>query len=233
MSEERSFVYGFIVGVLTCLGALCLCLLCIGQARAQSIFTDGFEAPADYCVALADNPLVAPDDWQAVNKTWVQAFRTASNPSPEYPDSGGAPVPLKVIRGTYVAIAIAPLANQSVSLSWEEAQSLPGYSSLRRQGSMFFALSPCPGDFRPSDFGASGDPWLQNGCRRGPGRSGGLVWQTLGSPSNNGSCQLMAGQTYYLNQISADPNDGLTAGEHKCDFETSPGCDVIATQHPN
>ncbi len=211
--------------------AIALALAASTVNAGTTIFSDGFEEPLpiDYC---GSSPLIMPEDFNQVSKTWVNAFKETGEPLPVYPDSGGDPVPLKVNKGAYVTIEFVPNVMQAVSLSWEEAQSIPGYNSPR-PGSMYFSVSPCPGDFRVSDINTS-DGFLQNGCRKGPTRASGMVWHTFsGFPSDNGSCQLEPGKIYYINQISADPIDGLEPGENKCDFEVHAGCDVIATQHPN
>lgn len=202
----------------------------VAQASAPPTPPTGCSLPSD--------PQLQPSGWARTNKTWAAAWSTPNNlgGTPVYPYSAGYLVPVGADRGGYTVIGpFTPNAGQIVKADWVIAQANgnSGYGTARPAESMYFAISPCPGDLRRPDV-ASSDPFLQLGCRRG-GQEGSLIFHTLaGNPSNYQSCQLVAGQTYYMTVIAANPEDGLTLGEHTCSTVTNSSvhCDVMGTHAP-
>jgi hypothetical protein len=184
---------------------------------------------------LAPHALLEPVGWTRVNKSWVSTWSSRDgDPVATYPASVGFPVPVGADKGTYRVTEFTPGVNEVIQISWETVQSngIQGYPNPRPADAMYFSISPCAGDFRPPDDSSS-DGFLQRGCRKGGG-SAGMIFHTLGTPSNFQSCQLVAGQKYYMNVIAASPEDGLTSGEHTCTSvaNSASGCDVQATHRP-
>ena len=145
--------------------------------------------------------------------------------------AGGGPVDFDACDDPLIQPPGWVAVNESwVTISWEPVQSNPpqGYAQPRPAESMFIGISRCPGDLRPSDLGASGNPWLQDGCRRSGGGAS-LIHRTTGEPSDDYTCQVEAGVVHYLTVAAVQPADGLTEGEHTCS-EIAPnsalGCDV-------
>jgi hypothetical protein len=176
------------------------------------------------------DPLIQPAGFGAANKSWVQAF-TSPNPNvaaPSYPNGPGTPVPVGAQKGSYTAIQFTSRPDLTVDMTWDTAQPQIGYSSPRPADQMFVSISPCPGDLRPSNP-ASGDPWLQNGCRITAGAGSTFYTTRPGYVSNDFVCKLEPNQVYYINLSPVNPNDGLSPGEHTC-TDSAPnsagGCDV-------
>jgi hypothetical protein len=231
---RRDFWLGVVVTLLSILGAIALVVLVLDpqSARAQGIdriFADGFEefeAGAELC----DSPLVMPAGWATETKTWVAAFSNPSGtPQATYPNSVGFPVPVPgykqyhrsgfhtyYLKGQIVAIGFVAEAGRTVDITWDTAQSGPNYTMPRPADMMHVGVSPCPWDLRPTAL-----------CSVTAG-AGSLFHST--KPDAIGSfCPLIAGATYYLNVAMADPNDGLTPGEHTCSvtaINSANGCDV-------
>jgi hypothetical protein len=212
-------------------------------------FRDGFEGdgagaplPDPPVTTLCEDPLIQPAGWTRSQFTWERAW-SAPNcfqfGKPCYalavwPASIGVPVPLGASRGGYRTIPFVPEPAQTVGISWDKVQANPliGYGKPRPADGIWMSVSPCAGDFRPGNDAAS-DHYLRRGCRRGAA-IGGLIWSTTIAESTFQACALVAGQTYYLNVIAANPEDGLTEGENTCTAgpNTGDGCDVLATHRP-
>ncbi len=196
----------------------------------------GTVTPPAGCNLPAD-PQLQPAGWARVNKTWQQAWTPPNNSTtPVYPASPGYPIPVGADKNSYTVIGpFTPNVGQVVKVDWNVVQASVaiGYSQARPADSMYFTISPCPGDLRRPDT-ASSDPFLQTGCRRG-GQEGSITFHTLdNTPSNFQYCHLTAGQQYYMTVIAATPEDGLTAGEHTCAPVASAAthCDVNAFHQP-
>lgn len=231
---RRDFWIGVVVTLLSVLGALALVVLVLDPrvARAQGadrIFADGFETVevggADPCV----HPLVMPAGWALESKSWVAAFSNPSGtPQATYPNSVGFPVPVPgykqwhrsgfhsyYLKGQIVAIGFVAQPNQSVDITWDTAQSGPSYTMPRPADMMFVGVDPCPWSVKPTVL-----------CSVTAG-AGSLFHTT--KTNSGGGCPLIAGATYYLNIVMADPTDGLTPGEHTCSVtaaNSANGCDV-------
>jgi hypothetical protein len=126
-------------------------------------------------------------------------------------------------------IPFTPLANLTVDISWDPVQANPqqGYPNARPAELMFLSISRCAGDLRPPQA-SSGDPFLQNGCRR-LGSGGSLFYTTrVDVVSNEFFCRLEPGVVHYLLVSPVDPTDGVTLGEHTCGAISVFGCDVQA-----
>ena len=208
------------------------------KAQQPGLFVDGFESPPlSYCESIAADPQLQPEDWRAVDKAWDFAWRTPNGlgGKPVYPYSGGHLVPVGARRDTYTVIGpFFPVAGQVVKVDWVVAQgnSAIGYRQPRPADYMHFAISPCPGDLRRADT-ASSDGFLQVGCRRG-GQEGSITFHALDRPSDFQSCQLIAGEAYYMTVVAANPEDGLQDKENTCSPvpSTLSGCDVNASHAP-
>lgn len=206
--------------------------LTIGWSAAygQTVYYNGFEGgnPVPTCTEIAESSA----GWQQVRKAWTRAWTppAAGSAPAVYPTSSGSVVPIGANKGTYSLIEFVPNPNEVVSVYWEPVQSQQNYKPRPAIG-MYFALSPCPGDLRAAS--SLGDPFLLTGCRRGASTSS-MQFHTLPIPSDFQSCQLVAGTTYYMHIIAANPDDGLTAGEHTCASvpNSANGCDVQATHKP-
>ena len=191
----------------------------------------------DDCNLTSSTPGIQPSGWARTDTTWVQLFTPRDgSPVPAYPSSNGFPVPIGATRGSYTAASFTANANQTVNMFWDGAQANPneGYFTARPANGMFISISPCAGDLRPANMDAGG--FLAAGCRKFA-NTGTLVFSTspsLGS-SNSNACKLEAGKQYYINVLPADPNDGLTPGEHSCSETQSSalGCDVQSRSTTN
>jgi hypothetical protein len=207
---------------------LILLALLVRCASAESIFAHGFEetgaggGEVDACL----DPLVMPAGYAHRSKTWVAAFTTPGSPTPAaYPNSSGYPVPVPgyewftryqvgfyrlYLKSDFVAIGFVAQANTDISMTWDTAQSAPNYGMPRPANAMFVGVSPCPWDARPSLL-----------CSKVSGQDSLFLTTRFGS-----ACPLIAGETYYINVVMADPQDGFA---HTCS-ETAPnsanGCDV-------
>jgi hypothetical protein len=198
------------------------------RGNAEPIFANGFEAEAPGADPCAH--LIQPEGWQRVSKTWVQTWSSADgSPEAVWPESVGFPVPVPgrtssgfIRKGQYLVVPFVPDADQSVTITWDTAQANPGqgYGLPRPAYSMFIGISDTPGDFCVT-FGF--DP-----CSRVAGQDS-LHWTTKPDASS-AVCPLVAGQTYYMNVVMADPRDGLQPGEHSCTEapNSADGCDVQA-----
>jgi hypothetical protein len=200
--------------------------------------TPGEVIPPTSCTLTGiTDPTFQPAGWERVNKTWVDAFSSPNRRHiATYPNSIGIPVPIGANKNTYTTVPFTPTANLTVDLSWDVVQANRdhGYPNPRPADSMFIGISPCPGDLRTPDA-SSADPWLENGCRR-VGGGGSIFYSTLPGLSNESVCRLVAGQTYYLNIVAANPEGGLEPGEHTCSTSapnSANGCDVQAMHRGN
>lgn len=196
-----------------------------GSATAGSGGAPNFDA--------CDDPLIQPAGWQSTTKTWLAAFSSPDGtPMATYPQGVGFPVPIGAQRGGYTVIPFTPTAKTVVTISWDPAQANPGqgYGKPRPAELMFIGISRCPGDLRPSDQGKSGNPWLQEGCRRVAGGAS-LFHRTTGGPSDDFVCRVEPGVVHYLTVAAVNPADGLVIGEHTCSdsaANSALGCDVQA-----
>jgi hypothetical protein len=232
---RRDFWLGVVVVLLAVIGVVAIALLLFAEpARAQSsdrIFTDGFEefeAGAELC----DSPLVMPAAWAFESKTWVDAFsRPGGTPAATYPNSVGNPVPVPGYRwfrrlqvgqfefykrGQFVAIGFVAQASTTVDITWDTAQSGPNYTTPRPADMMHVGLSPCPWDARPHAL-----------CSVTAGQAS--LFGSTRTDQPGSFCPMVAGATYYLNVLMANPNDGLTFGENVCSetaANSAEGCDV-------
>jgi hypothetical protein len=187
--------------------------------------------PPSGCDITSSDPAFQPAGFAAVTKEWSVAFKSP-NPNitttPVYPTSPGTPVPIGSSKNAYTAIRFVALANMTVDMTWDTAQASTGYSMPRPADSMFISISPCAGDLRAPDA-ASGDPWLQPGCRKVAGAASMYYTTRTNYVSNDFLCRIEAGQTYFINVSPVDTTDGLSPGEHTCST-TAPnsanGCDV-------
>lgn len=199
------------------------------ELRAQDrIFASGFEEGApggeiDPCL----DPLVMPAGFALKAKTWVDAFsRPGGTPAAQYPNSVGNPVPVPgyewfrrlqvgqyqfYTKGQFVAIGFVAQANTTVDLTWDTAQSGPNYSTPRPADSMFVGVSACPWDARPTLL-----------CSR----TSGLDSLFLTSKFGESACPLIAGQTYYINVLMADPSNGFADTCSTTASNSAEGCDV-------
>lgn len=215
--------------------ALVLLLLSVSNAQAERIFRDGFGddegAGIDPCAHL-----IQPEGWQRIDKTWARAFGAADgNPLGIFPHSPGFPVPFPgkldngsqassyVQKGQYMVVAFTPEPNQTGAMTWDTAQANTpqGYPNPRPAYGMFIGISDTPGDF--CTLLPAFDP-----CARISGLDS-MYWSTHPDASSS-VCPLVAGQTYYINVVMADPTDGFQFGEHTCQDTTNTmnlnGCDV-------
>jgi hypothetical protein len=171
-----------------------------------------------------DDPLIRPVGWKVDVREWSYSF---GNPNyfPTYPNGG--PAPLGARRGGVTAIRFHAIANSAVMIDWQRVGVLPGYPFPLPASAMFFSISPCYGDLRPSVPGTPADPFLSEQCR-GYGQSGLLVHATV--TTSGTYCRLQPNEVYYLNVAPVDPSDGLTPGEERCEDPAHTRCDVQATQ---
>lgn len=221
--------------VLSAAGDYTFSLQCFNTSGGSSLVaTAATVAPNDSpppagCSLQSSDPLFQPASLAAVTKEWDLAFKSPNSTQlPVYPNSPGAPVPVGASKGSYTAIRFTARANTTVDMTWDTAQAQLGYSNPRPADSMFISISPCAGDLRAPNS-ASGDPWLQGGCRISAG-AGSMFYTTLTNyQSSDFLCRLEAGQVYYINVSPIEPNDGLTPGEHTCSntaANSATGCDV-------
>jgi hypothetical protein len=211
---------------------LVLLALCWNCARAERIFADGFEEQDASGVDPCAHPLVLPAGWAFESKTWVDAFsRPGGTPAAAYPNSVGNPVPVPGYRwfrrlqvgqfefykrGQFVAIGFVAQPNLTVDMTWDTAQSGPNYTTPRPADTMFVGVSACPWDARPHLL-----------CSRTSGLDSLFLSSKTDQPGM--FCPLVAGETYYINVLMANPNDGLVPGENVCSetaANSAEGCDV-------
>lgn len=183
------------------------------------------------CDITSSDPAFQPAGFAQVIKDWATAFKSP-NPNittdPVYPTGPGTPVPIGASKSSYTAIRFVALADLTVDMTWDMAQAQIGYPSPRPADSMFIGISPCPGDLRAPNA-SSGDPWLQNGCRKVAGAASMYYTTRTQYVSNDFLCRIEAGQTYYINVSPVDPTDGISPGEHTCSTtatNSATGCDV-------
>lgn len=207
-------------------------LLVAPVVSADTIFSNGFEPPVDFC----EHPMVKPDGWVLKTKTWAEAFSTPGFPnSATYPNSVGSPVPVPGYesfrrlqqgqfefykKGQIVAIPFVPLPDVSVSMTWDTAQSGPNYTTPRPAYSMFIGISPCKWDTRNDPFNTV--------CWRSSGLDSLFYSSQLPFPPS--VCPVNAGEEYFLNVMMADPITGPDPSTHSCQDAqnnfTYNGCDV-------
>jgi hypothetical protein len=217
--------------LLVLVGAAALC----STARGQTIFANGFEVPGepggevDACL----DPLVAPAGFALKHKTWVKAFTTPGSPNPAiYPNSSGYPVPVPgyesftryqsgwyrlYTKTDFIAIGFVAQPDLDVTLTWDTAQSGPNYGMPRPADAMFVNISPCPWDGRSSFL-----------CSRTSGLDSLFMTTRFGA-----ACPLIAGETYYINVVMADPSNGF---QHTCSTtaaNSADGCDVQMVSRGN
>lgn len=219
------FVVVWIVCPLILLAVLVRC------ASAEPIFAHGFEEPGAGGADPCDDPLATPEGWVLKTKSWELAFTTpGTRPFSVYPNSSGFPVPVpgyeqypgnKYRKGEIVSIPFVALPETSVRMTWDTAQSGPNYRQPRPAYGLFVGVSACPWDVRPT-----------LSCSRMSGLDT-LVYSTVEAAS--GACQLIAGQTYYITVVMADPRDGLEPDEHTCQDvpNSQDGCDVQMVSRGN
>ena len=198
---------------------------------------DPGQEPSGDCDITVGTQGHQPTGWGRVNVTWSQLFTPRDgDPVPVYPLSNGFQVPIGANKGQYTSASFVPNVEQTVNMVWDRAQAKPseGYSTARPASGMFISISPCPGDLRAFNDEVGG--FLARGCRKFQNEST-LIYSTKASlpQSNQSACKLEAGKQYYINVLPANPNDGLTQGEHSCDPVPSSdlGCDVQARSSPN
>jgi len=203
------------------------CFADSGQSDPScELFVQGFEG-ADACSAIAaqisDPPqrdLFEPEGYVGLPVSWSDAFFGF-----EYPNSWGAHYPVgswtigdSPMLATYLTI---PFVAESVSrhkLEWIPAVAIAqlGWYPPRPATGVLVTISTCPGDFRTSsDYaGPDNDPTLRAACRKF-GDTGAIYF---GQYDNLATCPVVAGQTYYLNIVFADPRDNvLDPTESTCD----------------
>lgn len=145
-------------------------------------------------------PLASSIDAQGVNRSFLGRF--GANPG----DTGT--VELKAASYAAFEINTSGFANRAGQISWEQ----PGMYGAP----VLVALSPCPGDFFPSDAR----------CKSNGSAAGGLGWSTGANAPNY--CPMNAGQTYYLNVIFGTPTQPAqsTCGFAACRWLFSQGCQI-------
>jgi hypothetical protein len=209
---------------------LILLALMVRCATADTIFAHGFEEPGSGGADVCPEP---PAGFALRSKTWVAAFTTPGSPQPAmYPNSSGYPVPVpgyesftryqqgwfRFYRKTdFVAIGFVAQPNQSVTLTWDTAQSGPNYGMPRPANAMFVGISPCPWDARPSVL-----------CSRMSGLDS-LFYTTRGGSA----CPLIAGETYYINVLMADPSNGFAHTCSETAANSADGCDIQMVSRGN
>jgi hypothetical protein len=100
------------------------------------------------------------------------------------------------------------------AFDWVEAQQF-GAAAL---GRVYVTVSSCPGDFRLPERGSTApvdDPTFARGCRNYRDAFGfpnqvvaNIRYEVSTEPSNESTCRIAPGRTYYLNFIRADVTDG-------------------------
>lgn len=188
---------------------VCLLVMFSPIARAQTIFSDGFESttPPDPCAGSI------PPGFFVIQKTWAQTWSGACpGATPNYPNSIGSPVPLNGLLNRLVITRWVPGPNESANVFWDLAQVLSGacYFQPKPAMSMYVSFSHCPGDVRP-----------RGACGRF-GQPGSISWSTnLTGPS---ICTLTPGVAAYMTIMPYDPD----TMEFQCPPEFPGGCDVQA-----
>ncbi|MBK8284903.1 MAG: hypothetical protein IPK97_08395 [Ahniella sp.] len=111
--------------------------------------------------------------------------------------TGGDTGTAEINRGQYVSFRIDTTghANRAGQLSWEQ----PGSAGAP----LLVTLSPCPGDFFPTD----------SRCKSNGSAASGLGW-TSGVPASN-YCPLTVGTVWYLNVVFGSPSH---PGQTTCPF---------------
>lgn len=224
----------------TAVGAYTFSLICYNAGGASVASTQVVDVTAPDggggagCDITSQDPNFVPNNFQVVNKQWAQVFSAPDGtPQAVYPGGVSFPTPAGAQKGTYVAIPFIPNPNQGVNMFWDQAQPRhdDGYPNARPAEGMFIAISPCKGDLRVWSQG-SVDHFLRPGCRKYEGTAS-MIWTTgpSVSESDDSRCKLIAGQTYYLHLLPANPQGGLQNGEHSCENvpNSANGCDVGVT----
>lgn len=199
------------------------------QQTVAVTVTQSDTPPPQNCSAAPD-PQLQPAGWNRVNKTWVANWSAKNNSAVAiYPESASSVVAFGAEKGAYSVVGpFTANPNQTIRIYWETAQANNGYgyNNPRPAESMWIGISPCPGDFRTTD-NLSADPFRRGGCRK-HANSDTLIFSSTAFETNETSCHVEPGQQYYMNVIAADPENGLTAGEHTCTAvpNSANGCDV-------
>lgn len=145
-------------------------------------------------------PLPSSIDAQGVNRSFLGRF--GRDPG----DTGT----LELKNGFYAAFEVntSGYGNRAGQLSWEQAGSLGA--------PVLVTLSPCPGDFFPTDAR----------CKSNGSAISGIGWSTGANVPNY--CPLSVGQTYYLNLIFGSPTQPgqSTCGFTACRWLFSQGCQL-------
>lgn len=228
---------GFLLGIL--IVALLAAIFWPYDAKAQTLFADGFEGEPVGPQCLQPNPLVGPAGWSLVEVPWSTVWSSPRAPGAQtYPDSGALsnlPFPRRN-RNEIVAIPFVALADTTIRLNWTtpvQPNGNIGYPRARVATAIFISLSECPWDVRGNSTSDDPDQVLRRGCRKFS--SGTIITYTTRTdvPESTGSvCKLNAGELYWMNMITADPNDGLAPGESTCVDPDIAGCDVQGSHKP-
>jgi hypothetical protein len=206
-------------------------LLATPAVSADTIFSNGFENPPDFC----DHPMVTPPGWALRTKTWEDAFSVPGIPGAVYPNGVGSPVPVPgyefftrpqagqfqfYTKGQIVAIPFTPLPDVTVDMTWDTAQAGANYITPRPAIAMFVGISPCKWDTRNDPFNAS--------CWRVSGLDS-LFYSTK-LPYAPAVCPVQSSTEYFINVMMADPITGPNPATHTCQSTQNNtkynGCDV-------
>lgn len=181
--------------------------------------------------------LFQPDGFTRVDRSWQQFARAGSvyptmalsEPYPvgTYTLNGGTYSPATSLRGKYITVAIVGNGS-NYKFEWIQAKPVAvyNYQPARPTDFKYVTLSTCPGDFRTtSAFTAAdpaNDPTLIQQCRNQ------VIAETALSygPTGFGRCPVVAGRTYYLNIVFADPAGGLSPSETGCRDTSAATCET-------
>lgn len=204
-------------------------------------FSDGFESPGsgggDPPVDFCDDPLVEPEGFVTMQRTWAQTFSAPDgDPVGIYPRGVSFPTPVGAGIRVPEVVWFVPNPGQTVNMYWDQVQARPqdGYGR-GKPGDMWFAISPCHQIVNSGVYGLADlripiggglptdDPFLRPGCRKFE-TTASLLWSTDPSvtESTDAVCKLEAGKMYFLTIWPGNP----VTMEESCYVEGATECDV-------
>lgn len=183
---------------------------------------EGTQIPACTVPGLTETGRVQPQGFTGFRRTWSQLFYGA-----QFPNMPSHLVPVGSwslrtlldgankgpnMNGKYITVPFVPAPNTDYKLAWLGIQGVDAaqYYSPRNATSLFVSVSPCAGDLRGRVNGGAAE---LSACRS-QSRATSLFFGT--KPGT--SCELNAGQTYWLNIafIDASGTEPLSTSTTTC-----------------